>query len=360
MVNLGGVRDSADFTRRLGITAALLIVYRLGTFIPLPGIDPEALARLGGVAERISIFALGITPFVTIVVLAELLKVVAPRVRRWELAEPRNRDTLNRIVVGLALLASAAQALGLSHALEDVKNLVDEPGTPFRLTCIVTLVAGTATVIWLADQITRHGLGSGVWVLLATAWIAVIPSHTAGMLLRYPLDAAVLQLVLGWGLAALVLAAIVALILAGLRTIETAATSLWSLLLADLVWPWVILIVALIVGGGNVRAAGFWTNPANPILLLVLAGLVALFTHLYLRSLRLAGAVGPAIATNVLACALAAIALADMMLPLYSGFVVALSGHLIIIAAVAMSILTRWWQPPFETAAQTAPRDEPA
>ncbi len=353
MVNLGGVRDSAEFTRRLGITVGLLIAYRLGTFIPLPGIDPEALAQLGGVAERISIFALGITPFITVVILAELLKVLAPRVRRWELAEPRNRDRLNRIVVGLALLAAAAQASGLALALEDVKSLVEQPGTAFRLTCIVTMVGGAAIVIWLADQITRHGLGSGVWVLLATAWIATIPSHTVGMLLQYPWEVAALQLILGWGIAALILASIVAVILAGIRTTETAATSLWSLLLADSVWPWLVLVVALIIGGGDVRAAGFWTNPANPILLLVLAGLVALFTHLYVRSLHMAGAAGPAIATNVLASALAAIVVADMILPRYFGFVVPLSGHLIIIAALAMSLLVRWWQPPFETNGKT-------
>jgi hypothetical protein len=348
MLNLGGVRDSAEFTRRLGITLALLIVYRLGTFVPLPGIAPEALARLGGVAERISIFALSITPYVTILILAELLKVVAPGVRRWERASERNRTKLNRILVGLSLLAAAAQASGLSLALEDVKGLVSEPGTSFRLICIATLVGATAIVIWLADQITRHGLGSGVWVLLATGWLALIPSHTAGILLQLPWQAAVMQLVLGWGTTTVILAAIVTLIRAGGTILETATTCLWSRLLADAVWPWVILALALIAGGG-VLGGGFWANPGNPALLLVLVGLVALFTHLYVRARRLSGTTVPAVAPAVLGGGLAIIVAAELVLPiwLHLGLAAPLIGHLVVVAAVAMSLLQRWWQPPF-------------
>jgi preprotein translocase subunit SecY len=361
MLDLGGVRDRAEFTRRLAITAALLFTYRLGTFLPLPGIDPESLARLGGVAERISILALGITPYVTILILAELLKVVVPSVRRWEQADPYNGIKLNRIVVGLSLLAAAAQASGLALAIEDVGRLVDEPGTAFRLVCIVALVAGTALAIWLADQITRHGLGSGAWLLLAAGWFAAIPPHIARLLLQYPAEAAVIQLVLGWGLAALVLAATVGLIRAGGHTLATGATCLWSVLLANSVWPWLVLCIALIASGGGLQAAGLWMEPGNPILLLALAVLVAVFAHLYMRSQRDAGSatVSP-LPPAVLAGGLAAITFVDMGLATQLPRVLPLAGHLILIAVVALSLLQRWWRPPFEAAAPVTPHDDDA
>ncbi len=354
MLNLGGVRDSAEFNKRLGVTAALFVAYRLGTYIPLPGIDAEALSRLSGPSlERISILALGVTPFMTILILAELLKVVAPPVRRWEQADLRNRDKLNRIVVGLSLLAAAAQASGLALALEDVGHLVEEPGTPFRLTTVATLVGGAAIAIWLANQITRHGLGSGVWLLLVAPWIAKDLSHTTALAFWQGSSSSLAVLLLvGWAFAILLLGAIVGLVRAGGRTLETAATCLWSVLLANSTWTWGALGVALIAGG--------WTSPGNPILLLVLAVLVALFVYLYMRSLRIAGAAVPAIAPTVLAVALAAIALADIVLTMQFGFVVSLAGHLILIAVVAMSILALWWQPPFEASAAVQTHDEPA
>jgi SecY len=359
MLDLGGVRDQAEFTRRLAITAALLVAYRLGLQIPMPGIDPEALSHISGAAlQRISVLALGITPFVTILVLAELLKVIAPGVRRWEHAGPHNRDKLNRIVVGLSLLAAAAQASGLVLALEDVRGLVEEPGTPFRLTSIATFVAGTALVIWIADQITHHGLGSGVWLLLVTVWLAEIPMQIAGLVWRGPGDAVAVELALGWGVAGLLLAAIVGLIRAAGPTLETAAACLWSILLANVVWPWLILIPALIVGGGSLQGTNSWLSPSGPLYLLqlvVLAALVALFAQLYLRSQRIAG-IAPylVVAPALFAGALATIRLAEMVLETQFAFAVPLIGHLMLIAVVALSLLAQWWQPPSGTRGDAA------
>ncbi len=356
MLDLGGVRDPAELTRRLAVTAALLVVYRLGKQIPLPGINSEALPHVSGIAmERISILALGITPLVTVLILAELLKVIAPSVRRWEHADACNRDKLSRIVVGLSLLAAAAQASGLALALEDVRGLIEEPGTAFRLICIATLVGGAAIVIWLANQITRHGLGSGVWLLLVTIWLAELPHQTFRLVAQGTGSAVAVELILGWGLTAVVLAAIVALIRAGGDTLATAATCLWSKLLAGAVWSPLILAIGLVVGGGSLRSVGLWISPGNPILLLVLAGLVALFVHLYMRSQRIAGSAVSPLPPAVLAGGLAAITVVEMARPaMHLVFVVALIGHLVLVAVVALSILARWWQPPFEAA---APRD---
>ncbi len=176
MSALGGLRDRAELVRRLLLTGAALVIFRAGSHIPLPGIDTQALAKLGPAREevigRISIFALGIIPFITVLILMELIKVVAPRLRQWEHAQAHNRDKLGRIVVALALLAAAGQAFGLSLALEDVHGLVGEPGVAFRVACIATLVGGVALAIWLADQITHNGLGSGVWLLLIAPALA--------------------------------------------------------------------------------------------------------------------------------------------------------------------------------------------
>jgi len=355
MLDLGGVRDRAELSRRLAVTAAFLIVYRLGLQIPLPGIDPQALSQISGTAlQRVSIFALGITPFITVLILTELVKVLMPRLRRWEHSDPRNRDKLNRMVVGLSLLATAAQAAGLVLALEDVSGLVEAPGTAFRLVSIATLVASTAFVIWLADQITRHGIGSGAWLILVTPWIADIPFRVAMLALHQAQgNFPVWGVLLGCALIVPVLAAAVGLLRAGGTLLETGATCLWSVLLAGTAWPWLMLVIAALLSTGSL-GTGAWFGPSDPIALLAFAGLVALFVHLHMRSQRLAGTPQlPAIPSSLLAGALAAIVLADMVLAAQLAGLLPLGGHLLIIAVVALSVLGRWWRPPFEAKGQT-------
>src|SRR5262245_33039365 len=141
MWDLGGLRDSGDLVRRLAFTAVALIVYRLGAYLPLPGLDPHALSLLGSderAIERISIVALGIYPFVRVLILAELAKLLVPALRLWERADVRNRDTLNRWIALLAIGMAVVQGTGYARALEGISQLVSEPGTSFRLACAVT------------------------------------------------------------------------------------------------------------------------------------------------------------------------------------------------------------------------------
>jgi len=361
MLDLGGMRDRDEFGRRLAVTIAALIVYRIGAQIPLPGISSHTLSQLSAAAvQRISILALGITPLITILILVELVKVVAPRCRRWEQAEPRNRAKLNRIIVALALLAAVLQSLGIAVGLEGGMGLVEEPGLQFRLTCIATLVAGAGLVIWLADLITRHGVGSGVWLFLVTPWLADLPYRSTALAAWRGTPAIVgLQVLLGCILAVLLLAGIVRLIRAGGDSPEMGATCLWSVLLATTMWPWLLIAVALLANGGSWGEAGPWFDPLHPLSLLALAGLVGLFAHLYMRSQRIAGAAGVrAVPPALIVGALAAITLADLLLAVTLPGL-PLVGHLILFTVVTLSILMRWWTPPSEEAnASPNPRNK--
>lgn len=358
MFELGGVRDGSELMRRLVVTALALLVYRLGSHVTLPGLEPQMLAQINvgsEAAQRLSVLALGIGPFVTVLILAELIKVVVPPFRAWESADLRHHGKLNRILVSLALIAAAAQASGLALALEDVKGLVAEPGTAFRLTCIATLVAGTALLIWLADIITRDGIGSGVWLLLLVPLLAGLPEHVAA-LAAWLGDGNLIAtaLLIGVAFTALLLAGYVWLLRADGGAPQSAQTSLWSVLLAKAAWPWIIILVAVAAGAGTLAEP--WLSPAHPFSLIVLAGLVALFVGLYERSQRLAGADAGAVPARVMACVLAALTLAEMLAATRG--LAPLAGHLVLIAVVALAILKRWWMPPWTAHKEAGASDE--
>lgn len=341
------VTADTDLMRRLGFTLAALAIYRLAAAIPLPGLEPKALSHLAGAAPdvttRISIVALGIGPLLTVLILAELIKVLAPRLRRWERADPANHQKLNRILVALAVAAAAAQALGLSVALEDVGGLVAEPGATFRLTCIVTLIAGAALAIWLADQITRHGLGAGVWVIFLTPVLADMPHRIAELLSwqGYGLVTGT-QLLLGCGFTIFALAAIVALIGAGENKLASAAACLWPTLLAITILPWLLLALGALWGGAPSQTV-HWMLPGHPVYFLAAAALIALFVHLYARSQDMAGgAAVPAIPAAVTGLMLITALLLGDFLPSALGLRVLVTAQTaIIIAVVALSIMPR-------------------
>ena len=159
--------------------------------------------------------------------------------------------------------------------------------------------------------------------------------------------------------AVLVFAAVAGLVRAGGGSLATAATCLWSVLLAGAAWPWLMLGVALLAGGGSLAQASSWIAPAHPLALLLLAGLVVVFVCLYVRSQRVsgAGALAPPVPTAVLAGTLAAITLANIGLPGLSARLLPRAGHLVILAVVALVILDRWWRPPFAEGAESKTAD---
>jgi preprotein translocase subunit SecY len=173
-----------DAMRRLVFTIAALLVYRLGSVIPAPGLTPEDIPGLGRYVDastpqalhRFSLFSLGLSPVFSIVIAAEVLKLAAPGLRTWLNRGTGQRSAFNRCILATALVLVAFQAYGITIGLEGLQGiagpLVPAPGIGFRLQYVLTLVAGTALLMWLADQITRHGMGSGFWIIL------LVPSLT--------------------------------------------------------------------------------------------------------------------------------------------------------------------------------------
>ena len=170
--------------KRLLFTLVALVIYRLGLQIPGTGLNPDSIPGLPrwypglSPAEHayLSVFALGVGPIFSILVAAEVLKLAAPSLAAWANASPRNRSTWNRYVLLAGLILTATQAIGMAVGLENSHGssspIVPDPGLAFEAQFVLTIVAGTAFLAWLADQITRHGIGSGFWVLLLVPAVA--------------------------------------------------------------------------------------------------------------------------------------------------------------------------------------------
>jgi len=195
---LGKTGKYGDLKRRLLFLLGALIVFRIGAHIPVPGIDPHALAELfrgqqggilglfnmfsGGALRRFTIFALGIMPYISASIIMQLMTTVSPQLealRKEGAAGQRKITQYTRYgTVALALF----QATGISIALEAQPNLVLDPGLIFRVTTIVTLVTGTMFLMWLGEQITERGLGNGISLIIFAGIAAGLPNAIGGLL----------------------------------------------------------------------------------------------------------------------------------------------------------------------------------
>lgn len=186
-----------DLGRRLGFLVLALIVFRLGTHIPVPGINPEVLADLfrqneggilglfnmfsGGALSRFSIFALGIMPYISASIIMQLMSVVVPSLEAIKKEGEAGRRKITQYTRYGTVLLALVQAIGISVALEAQPGLVIEPGVIFRLTTVVTLVTGTMFVMWLGEQITERGVGNGISIIIFAGIVAGLPSALAGL-----------------------------------------------------------------------------------------------------------------------------------------------------------------------------------
>jgi len=187
-----------DLKRRLLFLLGALIVLRIGAHIPVPGIDPVALADLfksqrggildmfnmfsGGALSRFTIFALGIMPYISASIIMQLMTVVSPTLEALKKEGEAGRRKITQYTrygtAGLALF----QGMGIAIALESQRGLVLEPGIAFRLVTMITLVTGTMFLMWLGEQITERGIGNGISLIIFAGIAAGLPAAIAGTL----------------------------------------------------------------------------------------------------------------------------------------------------------------------------------
>jgi len=179
-----------DLKSRLLFTFAMLIVVRLGSHIPLPGIDKQALANLfaqggilgffdlfaGGALSRFSLFALGIMPYINASIIMSLLQSVIPLFEQWSKEGEEGRNKLNRITRYGTVVLGLIQAVGISAWLESLQVLMIT-GLLFRILLVISLTAGTCFLMWLGEQISDYGIGNGISIIIFAGIVARIPSE---------------------------------------------------------------------------------------------------------------------------------------------------------------------------------------
>jgi preprotein translocase subunit SecY len=186
-----------DLGRRLLFLVLALVVYRLGTHIPVPGINPDVLADLfrqneggilglfnmfsGGALSRFSIFALGIMPYISASIIMQLMSVVVPSLEAIKKEGEAGRRKITQYTRYGTVVLALVQAIGISVALEAQPNLVIVPGILFTVTTVLSLVTGTMFVMWLGEQITERGLGNGISMIIFAGIVAGLPSAMAGL-----------------------------------------------------------------------------------------------------------------------------------------------------------------------------------
>ncbi len=186
-----------DLRRRLVFLLLALVVYRIGAHIPVPGIDPAQLAQLfnsqsggilglfnmfsGGALSRFTVFALGIMPYISASIIMQLMTYVVPTFEQLKKEGEAGRRKITAYTRYGTLALALFQAMGIAIALESQAGLVVSPGMAFRLTAVVSLVAGTMFLMWLGEQITERGLGNGISILIFAGIAAGLPSALGGL-----------------------------------------------------------------------------------------------------------------------------------------------------------------------------------
>ncbi|HYL48310.1 MAG TPA: preprotein translocase subunit SecY [Stellaceae bacterium] len=201
-LNLGAFAKATDLKNRIWFTLGALIIYRLGTYIPLPGIDPQVLADVfqrnsggllgmvdmfsGGALGRMTIFALNIMPYISASIIIQLMQAVSPQLEALKKEGELGRKKINQYTrIGTVFLA-AIQAYGIAVGIENLHSgagaAVTNPGMFFRLTAVVTMTGGTVFLMWLGEQITARGVGNGISLIIMAGIIARMPSALAALL----------------------------------------------------------------------------------------------------------------------------------------------------------------------------------
>ncbi|OQW95587.1 MAG: preprotein translocase subunit SecY [Beggiatoa sp. IS2] len=196
-VELGKFGRLTELKQRLLFVLGAIIVFRIGTFIPVPGVDPVALATMfedqggtildmfnmfsGGALSRFSVFAIGIMPYISASIIMQLLTIVSPRLEQLKKEGASGQRKITKYTRYGTLGLAAFQATGVALALEG-QNVVIEAGMAFRITTAMTLVTGTMFLMWLGEQITERGIGNGISLIIFSGIVAGLPAAIGGTL----------------------------------------------------------------------------------------------------------------------------------------------------------------------------------
>jgi len=198
-INFGAFAKATELKRRIWFTLGALLVYRLGTYIPIPGIDPAALADIfqrqasgilgmfnvfaGGALGRMTIFALNIMPYISASIIIQLMTTVSPHLAQLKKEGEQGRKKINQYTRIGTVILTALQGYGIAVGLEGLSgaggSAVLEPGLYFRFVTVVTLVGGTVFLMWLGEQITARGVGNGISLIIFAGIVAELPSALA-------------------------------------------------------------------------------------------------------------------------------------------------------------------------------------
>jgi len=193
---------ATELKKRIWFTLGALIIYRLGTYIPLPGVDPVVLADVfrqqqggilgmfdmfaGGALSRMTIFALNIMPYISASIIMQLMTAISPSMEQLKKEGETGRKKINQYTRYLTVLITAMQAYGIAMGLEGMTSTggpaVSDPGWFFRFTTVITLVGGTLFLMWLGEQITARGVGNGISLIIFAGIVANLPTALAATL----------------------------------------------------------------------------------------------------------------------------------------------------------------------------------
>ena len=201
-MNFGAFSKATELKKRIWFTLGALIIYRLGTYIPLPGINPAVLQDIfrqnqggilgmfdmfaGGALSRMTIFALNIMPYISASIIMQLMSAVSPKLEALKKEGEAGRKKINQYTRYGTVLIAALQAYGISAGLEGMSSsagpAVAFQGAFFKFQVVVTLVGGTIFLMWLGEQITARGVGNGISLIIFSGIVANLPSALAGTL----------------------------------------------------------------------------------------------------------------------------------------------------------------------------------
>ncbi len=191
-LNFSVFAKAEELKKRIWFTLGALLVYRLGTYIPLPGIDPSQWEQIfrsqsggflgmfnmfaGGGIHRMAIFALNIMPYISASIIIQLMTIVSPELEKLKKEGEQGRKVMNQWTRYLTVVLAAAQSFGIAVTLESSGHAVADPGLFFRLSTVITLTGGTMFLMWLGEQITSRGLGNGISLIIMSGIVAELPT----------------------------------------------------------------------------------------------------------------------------------------------------------------------------------------